>query len=179
MIYRFNQKKGGFTLIEILVSVSILVIVLLTTANIIRAISGSQKKISLDSLALNDVNYFLKLASDNIRYAQKSDGSLCQIDNGKFFKIEDSFISFIKDGECYYFESIADGGVNRLVMYTDSKGEKYISSKKTNINNLSFQVEDYLEYGQVLVTILIEASSVEDPDSETVLQTSVSIEHYE
>ena len=69
--------------------------------------------------------------------------------------------------------------MKRLVMYTDSKGENYISSKKTNIVGLNFEVEDFVEYGQPLLTVSIQAAPADEPENIIQAQTSVSINYYE
>lgn len=179
MICRFKKNKKAFTLIEILVSVSIIIFVILATSSIFRSTMSNQKKISIDSIVLSDVNYFLKLVAYNVKNAEISNGSICGISNDKFFDIQSNFIAFIKDGECYYFEAIDDSGMKRLVMYTDSKGENYISSKKTNIVGLNFEVEDFVEYGQPLLTVSIQAAPADEPENIIQAQTSVSINYYE
>ncbi|HNV12885.1 MAG TPA: type II secretion system protein [bacterium] len=179
MIYQYKKNKKGFTLIEILVSISIIVMIMLATAGIFRSVSSSQKRMAFDSVVLNDVNYFLKLASENIQGAEIGNGSSCGIASNKFFDVQTNFISFIKNGECYYFEAISDGDIKRMVMYTTSKGENYISSKKTNIISLDFEVEDYIEFGQPLVTISIKAAPENELNNYISAQTSVSVNYYE
>jgi len=179
MIYQIKKNKKAFTLIEILVSISIVSFVILATTSIFRSTMNSQKKLVMDSAVLNDINYFLKLATDNIRNSEISDGSICGIAADKFFDVQANFIAFIKDGQCHYFEAIDDDGVMRLVMYTDSKGENYITSKKTNITSFNFEVEDFIEFGQPLVTISIKATPVDEPENDVQAQTSVSIDYYE
>jgi len=180
MIYLYkNKKERAFTLIEILVSISILVFILLSLSSILRSISVNQKELSADSLTLNNVDYFLRIASDNLRQAQKSDGSLCGIAENKFFNTGDAYIDFIKDGECYSFELFDDGGVNRVVMYAGSKGNNYISSRNIDIASLFFEVEDYIEYGQPIVTIFIKAAPVNGLSNYISDQTSVSVGYYE
>lgn len=179
MIYQIKKIKKGFTLIEILVSISIISFVILATTSIFRSTMNSQKKLIMDSAVLGDINYFLKLATENIRGAEISDGSICGIAVDKFFDVQTNFIAFIKNGQCHYFEAIIDGDVTRLLMYTDSKGENYITSKKTDITNLSFEVEDFIDFGQPLVTISIKATPVDEPENEVQAQTSVSVNYYE
>lgn len=174
-----SKKKEAFTLIEILVSISILVFILLSFSSILKNISTNQKELSADSLTLDNIDYFLRIASDNLRQAQKSDGTLCGIAENKFFNIGDTYIDFIKDEECYSFELFNDGGVNRIIMYAGSKGGGYISSSNINIISLFFEIEDYIEYGQPIVTILIKAMPVNNLSNYISDQTSVSVSYYD
>lgn len=171
--------RQAFTLIEILVAVSIMAFIILAVSSIFKNVSDTQRDLSVDSLTLNNVNYFLKLSSDNIKYAEIGDGVLCSIAENNFFNTGNYYLDFIKDGECYSFELVDDGGVNRIMMYSGSMGSNYVSSKNINIDSLSFQVEDAIALGQPIVTVFIKASSVDDENISISAQTSISIDYYE
>lgn len=178
MIYQFRKRKKAFTLVEVLISVSILIFVILAMGAIFKSSLRGEEKINIDSLVLSDINYFLKLVSTNVRQAEISDGSLCDIPQSKFFKFGPESVTFIKDGECYAFNTALDRGTKRLIMFIDSKRYAYISSKQTNIIELNFEIEDFIDYGQPLLTVSVQAEPSDEPGNIIQAQTSVSVDYY-
>ncbi len=178
MIYRFNYKnKKAFSLIEILVSISLLSIILLSINLIYFQVIKSQRNISKENFVQADVEYFLRNIVNNLKEVEKSDGTLCLIPEDKYFLLNgDDDLSFIKNGECWTFylnEYNSIGGIN--VYSASSSLDQLITSKNTNILDLSFVIEDEISLGQPIVTILIKAAPTSDPNNFIYAQTSVSI----
>ncbi len=173
-----SRGKPGLTLVEILVAIAILAIVLLFVSRIYFSISDSQKSLSSESLIQSDIEYFTKLISNNIKFAQKGDGILCSIPEGKFFDLNatSSSIAFIKDDECLEFYLVDDGGLGRIKLYDSvSATDQFITSSNTNVLGLVFDVEDNTETGQPLVTILLKASPAASSENFVYIQNTVSV----
>ncbi len=175
MTYRFKSKKA-FTLIEILVSVSILAVLILALNRIYFSINTRNKLTREQSLVQADIEYFLRLATNNIKVAEKSNGGDCGIAANKFFKLSSNgdHLVFIKDGNCQSFFREED---------FDGRGELYynqeaLSSKGINITDLKFLVEDDIATGQPIVTILVKAVPVLNLDNQIKAQTSISLSYY-
>ena len=179
MTYNINHKKNkGFTLVEILVAISILAVIILAINRIYFSIMESQKNITGENFVQSDIEYFTRLISNNIKDAQKGDGVLCSVPEDKFFILNASStgITFIKDDECLEFYLSDDAGVGRIKMEDSiSATDQYITSSKTNILGLTFVVEDNIETGQPLMTVLVKASPVGDVDNFIYIQNSVSV----
>lgn len=173
-----SSKKPAFTLVEILVAISILAVVLLLISRIYFSISDSQKRFSGENLVQSDIEYFVRMASNNIKLAQKSDGILCAIPENKFFDLNatSSSLAFIKDGECLEFYLVDDNGVGRIKFYDSTLvTDQFITSSNTNILSLVFAVEDNIETGQPIVTILLKAAPVGSVDNFIYIQNTISV----
>ena len=175
MTYRFKTKKA-FTLVEVLISISILAGLILALNRIYFNISTRTKITQEQGLVQTDLNYFLRLLTSNIRTADKSDGYNCEIAPGKFFEVHPSLsnITFLKEGECikiYRQESITGRG--ELVFK-----DHVVSSEKVDILDLKFLVEDDLNTGQPLLSVLVIAAPLENPDHKIKVQTSISLNYY-
>ncbi|MDD3711474.1 MAG: fibrobacter succinogenes major paralogous domain-containing protein [Patescibacteria group bacterium] len=179
MIYNINHKKSkGFTLVEILVAISILSIIILAINRIYFAIMDSQKDIIGENFVQSDLEYFTRLISNNIKDAQRGDGVLCSVPEDKFFILNatSSSITFIKDDECLEFYLSDDDGVGRIKMNDSiSATDQYITSSKTDVLGLVFEVEDNIETGQPLVTILTKGAPISDSSNFIYIQNSVSV----
>jgi prepilin-type N-terminal cleavage/methylation domain-containing protein len=182
MIYLFSKNnKVGFTLMEILISVSILAIIILGVNKIYFSILENQRSTMTQNFVHSDVEYFLRLASNNIRLAQKSDGSMCSIPEDSFFILNgDNDFSFSKDDVCWSFYLDTNSEGNGEIRFYNSEPviiDQSLTSSNSNILDLSFVIEDNLSTGQPIVTILVKAAPQDSPDDYIYAQTSVSINY--
>lgn len=182
MICLFKKnKKTGFTLIEILISVSILAIIILGINKIYFSILENQRSVTAQNFVHSDVEYFLRLASNNIRLAQKSDGTMCTVPVDKFFVLSgDDNIFFSNDDYCWSFYLSTNDEDNGEIRFYNSGPvltDEALTSSNVNILDLSFAVEDNISTGQPIVTILVKAAPKNDPDNYIYAQTSVSINY--
>jgi len=182
MIYLFKKnKKSGFTLMEILISVSILAIIILGINKIYFSILENQRSTIAQNFVHSDIEYFLRLASNNIRLAQKSDGTMCSVPLNKFFVLSgDDNIFFSKDDICWsFYLSTNDEGNGEIRFYNSDPIiiDQALTSSNSDILDLSFVIEDNISTGQPLVTILVKAAPKDNPDNYIYAQTSVSIKY--
>lgn len=174
-----NKKNKGFTLVEILVAVSLLVVIILAVNRIYFAISRNQKSISGESFVQSDLEYFTRLISNNVRLAQIGDGALCSVASDKYFTLVGTDdITFIKDGACLQFYLDSSSGIGRIKLYDSASAtDQFITSSKTNVLSLKFEIEDDISTGQPLLTVLSKASPVGEDDKTLYLQTSASVNY--
>lgn len=173
-----HKKNKGFTLVEILVAISILAVIILAINRIYFSIMESQKNITGENFVQSDIEYFTRLISNNIKDAQRGDGVLCSVPEDKFFILNASStgITFIKNDECLEFYLSDDEGVGRIKMEDSiSATDQYITSSKTDVLGLAFVVEDNIETGQPLMTMSVKASPVDDNNNFIYIQNSVSV----
>lgn len=176
-----KNKKAGFTLMEIIISISILAIIILGINRIYFSILENQRSTMAQNFVHSDIEYFLRLASNNIKLAQKSDGSMCSVPLDKFFILSgDDNIFFSKNNVCWgFYLSANDEGNGEIRFYNSDPvlTDEALTSSNVNVLDLSFAIEDNISTGQPIVTILVKASSKDDPDNYIYAQTSVSINY--
>lgn len=173
MLYKKN-KKSAFTLIEVLVSVSIFILLILAISRIYVNILRSQESISSESYVQSDLEYFMQVASNNLRLAEMSDGSICSIEAGRFFGIGDGAIYYIKDGACrgFYLE---DDAIK--IYWHDEYPDQALTSKQTRVLNLVFEIEDDISAGQPIISILVQAEPLDEPENIIYLQNTISLDY--
>ena len=182
MIYLFNKKTiqkniSGFTLMEVLVAVSLFAIIILGATKIYLKIADNQETISQENYVQSDIEYFLKIFSNNAKEAQFSSGS-CSVSAGKFYSLENSSstINFIVNNYCYSFEYLSvDGNGGIYFLNSVIASPKIITSSETNILDLKFVVDDSISERQPIVTVLVKAAPKSDPEDIMYVQDSFSL----
>ena len=175
-----SSNKAAYTLVEILVALSVFVIIVLAVSRIYVNILRSQEGVGAENYVQSDLEYFMRFSVNNLRLSEIGDGALCSVLEDKFFLLSSSGrdIVFIKDGQCQRFYLNVVNGVGSIMANLDDFAfDQAMTSSQTNVLDLIFEVEDDISTGQPLVTILVKASPVEDPDSITYVQTSVSVSY--
>lgn len=179
MIYRFNdikKNRRGFTLIEILVSISLLSVLILSITGIYFNISNNQRELTAESFVHSDLEYFLQVFSNNTRLAEISDGNKCGIGVNRFFLVseENDSLTFTKDSDCFVF-SLDDNRIS--IDKAAFPIPQFLTSSHTNISQLYFIVEDNISLGQPIVTVYVKASPIDDPSNYIDIQTSISVNY--
>lgn len=183
------KERKAFSLIEIIVSVSIFTIILLSMTSIFKMVIDAQRKAIISQNVQESLKYFLEVINKEIRMAQRSDGG-CFVEDGHIFDVEDfgdsSSLSFKnRYGECvkYYLEKGDEDRPSRFRI-TRNNIDDYISPDKINIDSLNFLLQQCSDVTncdtQDLVTINIKASGTnsESSDPEMIIQTSLSSRYY-
>jgi prepilin-type N-terminal cleavage/methylation domain-containing protein len=180
----FNKKSNGFTLVEILVSVSLLAVIILGINRIYFSVINNQASINDESNIQSDMEYFFKIASNNIKATNKSDGVACSaITSDKFFLVETDYlgsnfdkITFTKNGACSGFYATTTNGIGNIHLFDETAGvDQAITSSNTDVLDLSFLVEDNLTTGQPIATILVKVAPKSDSTNFVYIQKSISL----
>ncbi len=179
MIRLFKKKnKKAFSLVEILVSITLISVIILGVNRVYFSISESQKEISEGSFVKTDIEHFFKIATNHLRSAQMGNGQLCGISSGRFFSLSEDLdsISFILDNYCLEFYLVEGQNFSGIRMYSSQYSfSQLISSSQTNVLDLIFQVQDDSSQYKSAVTILIKVAPKNDPENYSYFQTSVSL----
>ncbi|HPT08380.1 MAG TPA: prepilin-type N-terminal cleavage/methylation domain-containing protein [bacterium] len=177
-----NFKSGGFTLVEILVSISLLAVIILGVNRIYVSINDNQAIINDEINIQSDMEYFFKIASNNIKSADISDGTSCSVvTTNKFFLLEPDVnnfdkITFTKNGACFGFYATTTDGIGNIYLFDESASvDQAITSSNTNVLDLSFSVEDNVSTGQPIVTILVKVAPKSDSSNFVYIQNSISL----
>ncbi len=189
-----NNKLGnkkGFTLMEVLVSVTIFSIIILSATNIFKLAIDAQRNAIATQNVQESLKFFLEVTAKEIRMAQKSEGACSSISPSEIYAV--THITATKDmlsfknfyGECVDYFLASDGESQRFKVKRQKGSlvqEDYISPAEININDLHF----FLDAGsmtilrQPRVTINLNANSLDSGKfkSNMTLQTSITSRYY-
>lgn len=184
-----SASRNGFTLIEILVSVSIFAVIILSVTSIFKlAIDGQRSAIATQNVQ-ESLKYFLEVTAKEMRMAQKDNGVCSDIPDDEIFVViaqtaTNDVLHFKNyDGECVYYFLATDGKTQRFKIKRE-KGlvtkEDFISPSKIRINDLHFVLSGLAADEQHKVTLNLNANSLDSGkfDSNMTLQTSITSRYY-
>lgn len=170
---KINIKNGGFTLIEMLVAMSIFTVVISIAIGIFVSGSSSQKRILEFNMTQREAGYLMETISRELRMAIAIDNS--QEDN------KNSSIEFTNyDGDLtQYCRAIASGDCTNDDSgdYLSRNGE-IINSPDIKIDHLKFYVTDDFNQTQPIVVVNMKIKSANGSSIGFVLQNSVSMRLY-
>ncbi|MDE1988424.1 MAG: type II secretion system protein [Patescibacteria group bacterium] len=173
----YNLKPSrGFTLVEMLVSIAVLMVVMtVASGSLMSIIDGDNKAQSLKS-AINNLNFAIESMAKNIRVG--TDYSCVNCSSG------DTSISFISSKKKYvtYRFNGGNSSIERCVgassYCVDSDIFTGMTAKEVKINDLKFYTVKGDKFsnrpGRVLITVSGEAGAKEKIKTKFNLQTTVS-----
>lgn len=185
-VYKFTKsKQAGISLIEVIVSTTIFVIILLSMTGIFKMVIDAQRQAIASQNVEESLRYFFEVISKEIRMAQKTGGECNSIPSGAIFATStNSFgdILYLKNyhGDCIIYSIRNTSGVNRFFVENYSAGNgSWLSPGRVNINELNFIVHENPN-DQAYVTINLSASYIgqEAARSEMRVQTTITSRHY-
>ena len=173
-----DKKLRGFTLIEILVAVSIFAVIILVTSSIFRNVLVNQKTAADDSETREDVKYFLEIFSREAKDAVRntSTAPVCGVEPDHMFGGNASSTELYfqnVSGNCVAYFTELDNDINRLKIQRDG-ADFFVSSAKINVSALSFITDDAADV-QPIVTMNIQVlSQVDQTIPAYNIQTTIS-----
>ncbi|MFA6514630.1 MAG: prepilin-type N-terminal cleavage/methylation domain-containing protein [Patescibacteria group bacterium] len=180
---KYHQNQAGFSLIEVLVSVFLFVIIIISAAEIFRLVIVGQRTAISSQNIQESLKYFFEVTGKEMRMAIKNDGS-CPGINGKIFTLTQNSYGDVLSFKNYYQECVTyqigfDEDIPRFQI-TRNGNYGFISPKKIKITHLNFVLND-TGLNQPLVTIGIKAQSIEGnrAPSELEIQTSIASRYYQ
>ena len=184
MIKIFKKKAPAFSLVEIIVSVSIFSVIILSMTGIFKMVIDGQRGAIATQNVQESLKYFLEVINKEIRMAVRSDGD-CGVNPGDIFNLVPGstgdtlyFKNFYEECVVYSTEVDSQTGSKRFKIYRGGN-TGYISPKQINIDELNFILNSSLN-NQDLITINIKAKALNAPNTEAamILQTSLSSRYY-
>jgi prepilin-type N-terminal cleavage/methylation domain-containing protein len=155
MLKKIVTNIKGYSLIEIIVAVSIFVVVLFSATNIFMSVNNVQRMTIANQTNQDSVRYFMEVISKEIRQAVRSDDACNTVYGGggygfnnQVFRTRDSNSELYfknKFGECvrYYLNEY---GVDVGVIVREIEGVKASSTPdELIVENLLFNVSDRLD----------------------------------
>ncbi|MFA6194806.1 MAG: prepilin-type N-terminal cleavage/methylation domain-containing protein [Patescibacteria group bacterium] len=183
---KYKLQTSGFSLVEVIVSVALFSVIILSMTQIFKMVIDSQRSALATQNVQESLKYFLEVIGKEIRMAQKNEG-VC---------------SGIPDDEIYVISSNAYGGTlyfknyyNQCVTYSldqDGTGDRqrfrvsrgsvsdFISPAKIRIEGLSFINASLASTTQPAITLNIKAYALGQGEfkSEMDIQTTMTSRYY-
>lgn len=168
------MNKRGVSLIEVIVSVTIFVILMITSLQIFKVVLDGQRQAVATSNLQESLKYFFEVISKEIRMAQpKEAGDTCNIETGKLFNLINNEL-YLKNyhGECVVYELVND-------RFQVTRGDKaaFLSPSQISIESLNFNISQESS-SQAYVTISLKAQALLEENVEIILQTSIASRNY-
>ncbi len=176
-----KKEKRGFSLIEVLVSVSLFVVITMSATEIFKMVIEGQRDAIASQNVQESLKYFFEVIGKEMRMARRNDGSCSNVPAGEIFQVGSNSLGdvlYFKNyyGQCIAYQLVLDGEIQRFQISRDAN-QGFISPQKINIEALRFSLD---ATGQPVVTVSIKAWAVgEDRSkSEMEIQTSVTSRYY-
>lgn len=187
MIYRpyytTGNRKLGFSLIEVIVSVSLFAVMILSATSIFKMVIDSQRSALATQNVQESLKFFLEVTAKEIRMAKKNGGACPGLGADDIYFVgtengHDTLLFRNYYGECIKYSLSPDSGVTRFKVNRDSN-YGFISPLKINIDHLDF-VFSSSAAAQPMVTMNIQAHAVgvNLDQSKMTLQTSITSRYY-
>jgi prepilin-type N-terminal cleavage/methylation domain-containing protein len=184
---RKNYNKAGFSLMEMLLAVSIFVIIILSATRIFQLVVQGQRQAIAAYHVQENLKYFFEVMSKEVRMAKMDTAGDCYptyaVD--QLYVAEGDSLYFKNfEGECVTYSIQTDEGINRFRIERGTKGG-YITTSNININSLKYDIKYSASAGlqteQPSVTVNVEAEAVasELDKSQMTLQTTITSRYYE
>lgn len=187
-------SKSGFTLIEVMVSVVLFTMIILSVTGIFKTAIDAQRNAIAAQNVQESLKYFFEITGKEMRAAIKNNSACdpADVPIGSVFGVRgfssmNEILTFENyHGECVTYSLLEDGDVLRFaISRRNNLGTKvdFISPAKIHVGTLHFTVKQpsiHQPYQQPLVTMSLKASSVGTSQfaSEMIMQTSISSRYY-
>lgn len=184
-----KNKKKGFTLIEVMVSVTLFAVIVLSISGIFKLAIDAQRNAIAAQNVQESLKYFLEVIAKEIRMAQKDGGKCFGSDPNNIFSVSQGEVGDILSfknyyGECVQYYLLENGNstrfqIARKIPLGVPKAD-FISPAKIKINDLKFILSAASSSTQPRVTINLRATAVDDKLSESsmTIQTSLTSRYY-
>lgn len=182
-ITKEQNARSGFSLIEVLVSVFLFVVIIMSATEIFRLVIEGQRNAISSQNVQESLKYFFEVTGKEIRMAVKNDGRCSSFSIGEIFNLTTNTYGDVLTFQNYYGECIiyqlALDPVSDVQRFQISRGNNsgFISPKKIQVTSLKFVLNNI---GQPMVTIRVQAQALASSrfKSELEIQTSITSRYY-
>jgi type II secretory pathway component PulJ len=181
-----NIKKSnlaGVSLIELMVSVTIFVIILMSMTSIFKMVIDSQRAAIATQNVQESLKYFFEVISKEIRMAQRTGSGCSQLANRRFAIGSNAYgdVLYLRNyhNECVTYDLALDENDVKRFRVERGAFKDYLSPANVNISNLKFIVTEEANE-QAYVSINLSAHSVgrEKEISTLHVQTTITSRYY-
>ena len=179
-----QSQSAGFSLIEVVVSVALFSVIILSTTQIFKMVIDSQRSALATQNVQESLKYFLEVIGKEIRMAQKDDGICVLVPDDKIFVVATNAYGDALYFKNYYNQCVAyylynDGDAQRFQI---SRGvdTDFISPAKIRIDTLNFVLAEEALTTQPAVTLNLKAHALGQGEfkSEMDIQTTMTSRYY-
>ncbi|MFA5154967.1 MAG: hypothetical protein WC453_00885 [Patescibacteria group bacterium] len=178
-----NCRAAGFSLMEVVMSVTIFVVIILSATGIFKLVIDSQRSALAAQNVQESLKYFFEVVDKEIRMAQINKGVCPGIPNNRVYTVTtgslgDSLSFRNYYNQCVTYSLVADGTNQRFQVSRNGIAD-FISPKKIKIDTLHFILND-LGAVQPMVTLNLRAHALDQEkfQSDMVIQTSLTSRYY-
>jgi len=175
--------QPGFSLIEVIVSVALFSVIILSATQIFKMVVDNQRNALAAQNVQESLKYFFEVTGKEMRMAQKNNGVCPGIPADKIFVITTGVAGqklIFKNyyNQCVTYVLAADGDSQRFQV-TRNTATGFISPQKIKIDNLYFVLSES-DYTQPLLTMNLKAHALNAPQykSDMTIQTSITSRYY-
>jgi len=177
--------KRGFTFVEVLVSVALFSVIILSSAQIFKLVVDGQRSALATQNVQESLKYFLEVTGKEIRMAEKDNGVCGNVPDDKIFALSSNTLGDVLNFKNYYGQCVtyflafdAANNDQRFTVTRDSNAG-FISPAKIQIDKLHFVLSDSSST-QPLVTVNLRAHALNDAQfkSDMTIQTSLASRYY-
>ncbi len=177
------RLAAGFTLMEVLVSVSIFTVIILSATQIFKFVIDGQRQAIATQNVQESLKYFLEVIAKEIRMAQKNDGTCAAVPVGAVYAVGTNARGDVLNFKNYYGQCVSyylsdDNGATRFAIQRGA-ASAFISPARIMIDDLNFVLADTGDV-QPAVTVNLRAHALSEgvARSEMVLQTTLTSRYY-
>lgn len=182
-----DNRLAGFSLIEMLVAVTLFSTIILSSTGIFKMVIDSQRNALATQNVQESLKFFLEMTGKEIRMAQRNQGTCPGVDSDDIYGIgtENGFstLSFKNYyGECVKYSVGQDSGIYRFQV---ARGgiSGYISPAKIAVDRLDFLAagggsETTSEQAKITINLKAHALGVRQGDAAMDIQTTVTSRYY-
>lgn len=178
-----NRKKSGMSLIEVVVSVVLFTVIIMSATEIFKLVIDGQRSSIASQNVQESLKYFLEVMGKEIRMAQKSNGFCSGIPSTQVFATSTGLLGEVLmfrnyHGECVSY-SLQPDGTNQRFQITRGSNVGFISPAKIRIEDLHFLAANATS-SQPSVTVNLRAWALgeEKFKSEMTIQTTLTSRYY-
>lgn len=181
---KLRLQAAGFSLVEVMVSVVIFSVIILSTTQIFKMVIDSQRNAIATQNVQESLKYFLEVVGKEIRTAKKNEGICPGISDDEIYAVGSNaygdtlqFKNYDEQCVTYYLGNTGDE--QRFLIARDSDYD-YISPATIWVDNLDFVMTGGASTTQPAITINLKAHALNQGVSkaELKLQTTLTSRYY-
>ncbi|MFA7088176.1 MAG: prepilin-type N-terminal cleavage/methylation domain-containing protein [Patescibacteria group bacterium] len=181
--YSGKNFYPGFSLMEVMVSVALFSVIILSATSIFKLTIDSQRSAIATQNVQESLKYFLEVTNKEMRMAQKNDGDCPGIPDNEVFAVVatstgDMLIFKNYYGQCVSYSLVPDGDNQRFHIARNLDAD-FISPAKIRVDALDFILTQSTST-QAMVTINLRAFAINERQfkSDMTIQTSITSRYY-
>lgn len=178
-----RTRSRAFSLIEVIVSVALFAVIMLSATEIFKLVVDSQRNALASQNVQESLKYFLEVMGKEIRMAQVNRGVCPDVPLSSVFVVTSDALGdalHFKNyyGQCVVYYLAADGDGQRFKISRNGLAD-FISPAKIRIDDLHFVLDDSVDT-QPVVTINLRAHAIDQAQfkSDMTIQTSLTSRFY-